>query len=235
MASPLQETSSSTSSAYRSSLSARQLLGASSIACSGLLFALFPILRPWSDTTETAAGLAEAFTSPWWIASHLVGALALVLLPFGAIPIRDAHLASPGAAAARATLPLLCAGVGLTLLYYGAETFALPAVAGDASTILERSASIRFGAVQVTLLGVGLLCIAAGAITLAIAVWRGRILPRSSAVPLAAMIALYLPQFFAPPPVRVAHGIFTAIAALWLAGSLWRARASSPSDAPASV
>ncbi|WP_294179728.1 hypothetical protein [uncultured Schumannella sp.] len=200
---------------------------AAALACSGVLFALFPLLRPWSDKLETAAGLAEAFGSPWWVVAHLVGAVALILLALGAIPVRDAHLSTPGAAAARATLPLLWAGIGLTLLYYGAETFALHAIAGDESTIVEISEATRYGVVQLTVFVVGLVLVAAGAITLAIAVWRGGVLPRFSAVPLAGIVALYLPQFFLPPAGRIAHGLVTAVAALWLAAALSRARASA--------
>lgn len=202
--------------------------GAAALACSGVLFALFPLLRPWSDKLDTATGLADAFGSSWWVAAHLLGAGAFMLLALGAIPMREVHLATPGATAARATLPLLWVGVALTMLYYGAETFALHAIAGDESTILDLSGEIRDGAVQLTVFVVGLFCVAAGAIMLAIAVWRGGVLPRFSAVPLAAMIALYLPQFFMPPSGRITHGLITAVAALWLAVALWQARPSRP-------
>lgn len=206
--------------------------GAAALACSGVLFAVFPLLRPWSDKLETAPQLAEAFESPWWVAAHLVGAVAFILLALGAIPVRDAHLATPGAAIARATLPLLWTGVGLTLLYFGVEAFALHAIAGDESTILEISEAIRYETVQLTVFVVGLLLMAAGAITLAIAVWRGGVLPRLSAVPLAAMITLYSFQFFLPPSGRIAYGLLTAIAALSLAAALWRTKATSQSAQP---
>ncbi|WP_083587007.1 hypothetical protein [Agrococcus sp. Marseille-P2731] len=210
--------------------------GAAALACSGVLFALFPLLRPWSDKLDTATGLAEAFGSPWWVAAHLIGAVAFVLLALGAIPLRDVHIATPGASAARAALPLLLAGVGLTLLYYGAETFALHAITDDESTILLMSEAIRSGALQLSVFVAGLLCVAAGTVTLAIAVWRGGVLPRYAAAPLATMIALYLPQFFLSPAGRIAHGLLTAAAVLWLAVALWRARtpaqrgASAPSS-----
>jgi len=206
--------------------------GAAVLVVSGVLFALFPLLRPWSDKLETASGLAEAFGSPWWVVAHLAGASALILLALGAVPVRDAHLATPGAAAARSALPMLWAGVGLTLLYYGAETFALHAIAGDESTILETSEATRYGMVPLTVFVVGLLLIAVGSITLAIAVSRGGVLPRFSAVPLATMIALYLPQFFLPPAGRIVHGLLTAVAAIWFAVALWRTRASEQSTQP---
>jgi hypothetical protein len=201
--------------------------GAAALACSGLLFALFPLLRPWADALDTATGLTEAFGSPWWVVAHLAGAVAFILLALGAIAVRDVHAATPGAAAARAALPLLWTGAGLTLLYFGAETFALHAIAiaGNQSTIVEVSEAIRYNAVQVTAFGGGLLLMAAGAIVLAIAVRRGGVLSPISAALLAAMIALYLPQFFLPPLGRIVHGLVTAVAALWLATALWRGRA----------
>src|SRR5690606_18208216 len=83
-------------------------------------------------------------------------------------------------------------------------------------------AAVREGTTQLTLFGVGLLLVAAGAILLALAVRRGGVLPRWSAVPLAIVVALYLPQFFATPGVRVAHGIVLATSAVWMAVAVLR-------------
>jgi hypothetical protein len=41
-------------------------------------------------------------------------------------------------------------------------------------------------------------------------------------------VALYLPQFFGPPPVRMAHGVLLAIGCLWLAIGLWGSRGAEP-------
>jgi hypothetical protein len=41
-------------------------------------------------------------------------------------------------------------------------------------------------------------------------------------------VALYLPQFFGPPPVRMAHGVLLAVGCLWLAMGLWDRRAAEP-------
>jgi hypothetical protein len=41
-------------------------------------------------------------------------------------------------------------------------------------------------------------------------------------------LALYLPQFFGPPPVRIAHGLLLAVGCLWLAAGLWTRRAARP-------
>jgi hypothetical protein len=57
----------------------------------------------------------------------------------------------------------------------------------------------------------------------AIAVWRSGTLARWSAVPLAAGFALFVPQFFGPPALRIAHGALIAIGGVWLGLELWRA------------
>ena len=41
-------------------------------------------------------------------------------------------------------------------------------------------------------------------------------------------VALYLPQFFGPPPVRMAHGVLLAAGCLWLAMGLWGRRIAEP-------
>lgn len=74
-----------------------------------------------------------------------------------------------------------------------------------------------------TVFVIGLLLVAVAAVLAAIAVWRSGSLPRWSAVPLAALLATMLPQFFLPHAGRIAWGVLVAIAALWLATALWRA------------
>lgn len=202
--------------------------GAAALVASGLLFALFPLLRPWSDTFGTRDGLAQAFASPWWVVAHLAGGAAFIMLCLGAVAARDVHLRASTAAVARASLPLLWAGAGLTLFYFGAESFALPAIVADGSTVLETAEAIRSGPVQILVFGVGLLLMAAGMMSLAVAIWRGGVLPPLSAVLLAAAIMSYLPQFFMPPAGRIIHGLLAAAGAFVLAGALWRSARRSP-------
>jgi len=64
-----------------------------------------------------------------------------------------------------------------------------------------------------TIFGTGLLLLAAAAIMTAIAVWRSHVLPRTSAILFATGMALFLPQFFSPAPVRIAHGTCSSAAA----------------------
>ena len=72
-----------------------------------------------------------------------------------------------------------------------------------------------------TIFGTGLLLLAAAALMVAIAVWRSRVLPRTSGILFAAGMALFLPQFFGPAPVRIAHGILLAAGSIILAAALW--------------
>jgi hypothetical protein len=55
----------------------------------------------------------------------------------------------------------------------------------------------------------------------ATAVWQSHVLPRTSGILFATGLALFLPQFFSPAPVRIAHGILLAAGSIVLAGALW--------------
>ena len=67
----------------------------------------------------------------------------------------------------------------------------------------------------------GLLVIGAGAIMVAVAVWRSGALARWAGITFALGFAFYIPQFFATQPIRVAHGVLVAVGCLWLASVLW--------------
>jgi hypothetical protein len=57
----------------------------------------------------------------------------------------------------------------------------------------------------------------------AVAVWRSKVLARWAAVPLAVAFVLFLPQFYAAPSLRIAHGVLVGIACVTLAVQLRRA------------
>lgn len=82
--------------------------------------------------------------------------------------------------------------------------------------------AVRYGAVALATFGIGLVALAAGAILAAVAVRRSGLLPPMSGVLFAAGFALFLPQFFFPAPVRIAHGVLLAAGCVWLAAGLWR-------------
>jgi hypothetical protein len=163
------------------------------------------------------------------VLAHLAAVAGFVLLALGLLSVRAAVAGGPGARAGSAAVVVTWLGTGLTLPYYGAETFALHALgrrvveSGDDS-LLGLAEEIRMGAAQLTTFGLGLVLLGAGAVLGAVAVWRSGVLLRWSAVPVAVGMALYLPQFFAPPSLRVAHGILVGAGCLVLAAALHGAR-----------
>jgi uncharacterized membrane protein len=201
-------------------------LGAVAIAVSGLLFLLYPAVRPWNDET-TAAGATASMSSGGWVAAHLFAIIGFILVPLGLLAVHKAighTTAEPLALAAVVTTWL---GAGLTLPYFGAEDFALNAIAkksvqGPRLDLVDLAQAIRFGPAAATSFLVGLLLLAVGAILAAVAIWRSGALPRSSGILFALGFALFIPQFYFPPAGRIAHGVLVAIGMVWLARAVWR-------------
>jgi len=194
-------------------INARQ--GSVAFAATGLLFLVYPLLRPYMDET-TLDGL-RSFGTNAWIAAHLSAVVGFILLPLGLRALR----------AGRTAVLLTYFGVGLTLPYYGAEVFGLHAIgvrsAADGTTaLLGMVDTIRYNPAAMAMFGIGLVLIAAGTITTAVEVWRQAVLPKWSAIPFATGFALLIPQFFTPAPVRIAHGVLIAVGCAWLAVELWR-------------
>ncbi len=197
------------------------------LALSGIGFVLYPAIRPFSDEKSLAG--ARAFGSTAWVVAHSLAIGAFVLLGLGVfglyVLLRDSAVSGRVAVA----VALMWGGVGLTLPYYGAEVFGLHAVGGralgrhDTALLTDMTHSIRWGA-GIWFIVAGLLLLAVGAIVLATAVWRSGRLARWSGVPLAAGLALYLPQFTASQAVRVAHGVLMALGCGWLAWAMARTR-----------
>ena len=182
------------------------------MGASGVCFALFPALRPWSDKSLTAAGMVEAFASPWWLVAHGLGALGFVLL-------------AAALAFGRRGWPawLAAAGTALLLPYYGGESLGLHgvAVAGPGEAVPAIADAVRYGPAAMTVFGLGLLAWAVVGVGLAVQQWRsGR--PRWAAVPLALGLFTYLPQFFLAPEGRIAHGVLMLVGAVVLAWFEWR-------------
>lgn len=208
-------------------------LGAIALAVAGVLFVLYPALRPFSDETSLLG--AEAFASADWMTAHVMAILAFVLLTIGFMSL---NLSLQGTAARRLSFyGLLFAwlGIGLTLPFYGAEVYGLSAIGQEAisrqnTDLMGLADDIRFGP-GFNMILVGLVLLAIGAIVAAIAVWRSRLLSKWSAVPLAVGFLLYLPQYMATQPVRVAHGLLITVGCLWLAASMWR-RSKSNATTP---
>ncbi|SEF13999.1 hypothetical protein [Jiangella alba] len=199
----------------------RNRLGAAALAVAGLLFLLYPALRPWHDE-ETAAGALASMGSNAWVASHLFAMIGFILVPFGLLALRDAVKETRAERTAAASIVMFWIGAGLTLPYYGAENFALNAIAHEGTDILELADAVRNGSVAVTTFGLGLILLGVGGVLAAVAVWRSGVLARWSGVPFGAGFALFLPQFFTPAASRIGHGVLLAAGCVLLAGVLWR-------------
>ena len=179
----------------------------------GTFFVLYPTLRPWHDET-TEAGAAAAMGSPLWIASHLFAMLGFILLP--AVPILFALRQTLGRRALMTGAVTLWVGVGLVLPYYGAEAFALNAVASaGVDDLIAVSDAIRLGPVQGITFLLGLLLIAVGAVFSAVGVAKAH--PWWLGVAFAAGFVLFGPQFVGTPEIRIAHGVLIAVGCLLLA------------------
>jgi hypothetical protein len=157
--------------------------------------------------------------SPLWVASHGFAMLGFILLP--AVPITFLLAAAAwhqrqGRKTLVISATLLWLGVGLVLPYYGAEAFALNAVATHGGTdLVAVSDAIRLGPVQSIAFLLGLLLIAVGAVFTAVGL--AKVHPWWFGVAFAAGFALFAPQFFAPPAVRIAHGVLIAVGCVILA------------------
>ena len=100
--------------------------GAGALAVTGVLFVLYPAVRPYSDEKSLAG--ARAFASNAWIAAHLFAVAGFILLTLGLLTLRTALAGTPGQRPAAVAVVLTWIGVGLTLPYYGAEVFGLYAI-----------------------------------------------------------------------------------------------------------
>src|ERR1044072_1204764 len=92
------------------------------LVLSGVLFVLYPALRPWQDET-TVAGAHEAMGSTAWVAAHFCAMVGFVLVPIALRGLRERIGTAPAIVA--------WVGAGLVLPYYGAEDFGLHAAAAN--------------------------------------------------------------------------------------------------------
>jgi len=190
----------------------------------GLLFVLYPAIRPFSD--ETSLQGAEAFASTAWILAHTLAILGFILLVWG---ILNLYIMLQETKVERSMfwgLSLSLIGVGLTLPFYGAEVFGLHAIGQEALnqqnvSLLNLANQIRFGP-GFAIIIIGLLSLAVGVILVSLAIWKSNELPKWSGVPLALGFALYIPQYTASQPIRIAHGLLIAVSCLWIGAAMWQ-------------
>lgn len=191
-------------------------LTATAYATGGLLFLLYPAIRPSGDD-------AAAMASTAWVTGHAAAMIGFILLGLGTLGL---HQVLGDRLSLRAAV-VTWIGAGLTLPYYGAEDFGLNVIArrslrDGAPALMELAEEFRYGPVAVTMFAGGLVLLGVGTIMAALAIWRSGTLPRWSGVPLALGFALFIPQFFGPYPLRVAHGALILVGGLWTAAVLWR-------------
>jgi hypothetical protein len=206
---------------YASTLWTR--LAALSLGIAGVCFLLYPAIRPFSD--EATLRGAEAFASSAWLLAHSLAMVGFILLTLGLLGVSSQLRETTAGTLGITALIVTWIGVGLTLPYYGAETFALHAVGQESVRennvvlLVTLTNAIRFGA-GIWFFGFGLLALAVGGILFAIAIWRSGILRAWSGIPLAVGLALFIPQFYTTQPVRVAHGLLMMVGCWVLAWSL---------------
>jgi uncharacterized membrane protein len=213
--------------------------GALALATAGLLFLLYPTVRPWHDES-TVTGATTSMSSNAWVAAHLFAMLGLVLIPLGLFGLQRLLDRTPGAGAARAATATAWVGAGLTLPYYGAEDFGLHAIAhsvasGHGSDLLGLVHDIRFNPVMMTMAVIGLLLLGLAGVLTAAAIWRSGVLPRWSGMMFAAGLLLFVPQFYLPEWARIAHGALVGISSVWLASAMWTAARRAPAALPVPV
>jgi hypothetical protein len=182
-------------------------------AVAGLLFVLYPAIRPFSD--ESSLQGAAAFGSTAWIVAHSLAIVAFVLLVLGLFGM---YLLFQRTTVERMTLVALLSswiGVGLTLPFYGAEVFGLHAIGQAAlkennAALVSLAGDVR-GEPGIWFIIIGLILLGAGIAVFAVAVWRSDLPIKWSGLPLAVGFALYIPQFTASQPLRVAHGLLITL------------------------
>lgn len=194
------------------------------MAGAGILFLLYPAIRPFSD--ETGLQGAAAFAMDAWTVAHMLAMAGFILLTLGLVGLYVALQNTRVESLAFWALVVGLLGVGMTLPYYGGEAFGLHAI-GQAAlgrhdvTLMKVAENVRTGP-QLLMFFVGLLLIGASAVLVAVAVWKSGVFPKWSGVPFAVAFALYIPQFFGTQPIRVAHGLLVCAGCLWIARELSR-------------
>lgn len=204
--------------------SSRIRLSIFSLAVSAVLFVVYPALRPFSD--ETSLQGAAAFASAEWLAAHMLAMVAFILLPLGLLGLYHALRKTEAEKMTYWAFVLCLIGVGFTLPFYGGETYGLFAIGQEAirqqSDHLVRLASVVRSGPGLTMFLAGMLLLAMASVLVALAMGRSERYAKWSGLPFALGMLLYVPQFFATQPLRVAHGILVATGCLWIAAELAR-------------
>lgn len=221
----------------------RHRLGALALGCAALLLTVFPLIRPFFPLdprapTATLLAASPAITSAAWVVSHGLCTVAFILLLYGMLTLY-AHLAQyqvkPRPFRA---LVWSVAGIALILPMLGLETYMLPILGrlylAGASDIAPAVQMLYHGPALVVFL-LGLILLAIGASSFALAIWHSAVLPRWAGVCFAIGLALWFPPF--PRLLRILDGVAIGLGGVWLAWHLWHTAAPGLTDEalPASV
>jgi len=185
-----------------------RICAAALFALAGVLFVVYPVVRPYA-AGGAPDGRAE-FASPSWLVAHLAAVGGFIAFGLALVALSGLLKGTGGERAAVVAVAASWIGTGLTLPYYGAETFALHALGGsdlDENAVTTLTESVRMGAAQATLFATGLLLVAVGAAAAAVAIARSRLLAGWAGIPMAVGFALFIPQFYVDAPLRIGHGV----------------------------
>lgn len=146
--------------------------GALALLVAGVLFVLYPAVRPWQDE-PTVVGAIKAMSSGAWVAAHRFAMVGFILVALGLLAVWTAVNWTRAERLGFAAVVTAWIGVGLTLPYA-----VLAAVTIWCSEVLPRASGILFAlflpqfstppAVRVAHGGL----VAAGSMWLALALWR---------------------------------------------------------------
>jgi hypothetical protein len=212
--------------------------GALALAAAALLFAAFPLVRPFFDLDVFSPALAAVasgpLTSAAWAVAHLMLVAAFVLLPVGLLGVGAALADTPSGPRARRGTMLAVAGIGLVTPAAGVEVFAMPILArlhlDGVPGVTGALAGIYRGPMTLVMLA-GLLLLALGAADLARAAWSSGLQPRWPGAVLAIGLGAWLPLL--PPPVRILDGLVIGLGGLGLAWAVWRQEGHPAAEEPA--
>jgi len=203
-----------------------------SLTLSGILFLLFPVVRPFFD--ESSLQGAREFASVQWVMAHALGMGGFILLALGFLGVHILLRQTKVERWAFRALVMCWVGAGLTLPFFGAEAFSLQvigqaAVNQNSTDLIPLVNQVRFGP-GIILVGIGLVLVAIATVVLASAIWESEVLPRWSGVPLAVAFAVYIPQLQGAPvfqPIRIAVGLIIVIGCAWIGAGMVRSTKNS--------
>jgi hypothetical protein len=206
--------------------SRRIRIGALAFGISALLFAVFPLVRPFSPrpTENTPAELtvvSETFIMPSWVVSHLMAMVAFVLLPFGMLAVHAYLANSSGERRAFTGMIFSFVGIALILPTVGVETYTMPVLGRaylDGKAELASIVGQLYSGPDTFILVLGLFLLATGAILLATAIWSSGMLPKWAAIILATGLIFWFPLF--PQIIRIVDGLLIGIGGIWIAWAI---------------